>query len=89
MNIYRVKAGADWLPYLVIFHRTAQTLPEYKYPQVYRDDIGEEDEDWETDYRNHLDELGSKPVEVYVQAADELGAFAQALAVLNQHGDHN
>jgi hypothetical protein len=89
MNIYRVKADANWHPYQVIFERTIQTPHHYKYPQVYRDDIGEEDDDWETNYTDHMGDLVGKPVEVYVEAADELGAFAQALALLNQHGDHN
>lgn len=77
VNIYRVKADANWLPY-------EATFCSARYPQVYRDDIDENHADWETGYADRLHELVGKPVELYVVATDELGAFTQAIEVLKK-----
>ena len=89
ISMYRVKTGVDWLPNEVIFDCKRQKIFAHRYPQLYRDDIEESDDDWETDYFQRMDEVKGKPLEIYIVATDELGAFAQAVAILNQHGDHN
>jgi predicted small secreted protein len=89
VNVYRVKTDANWHPYQVIFECTTQTPITHKYPQVYRDDITEGHEDWETKYEDRMDELVGKSIEVYIAATDELGAFVQARALLAKKGDHN
>jgi hypothetical protein len=85
VNIYRVKADAQWLPYEVIFDGERLPPLSLEYPQVYRDDIDDSHDDWETRYLERMREVVGKPVEVFVIATDELGAFAQAVAVLDQH----
>lgn len=89
ISVYRVKTGADWLPNEVFFDCKRQKHFVHQYPQIYRDDIDEADDDWETDYFEHMDEVVGKPLELYIVATDELGAFAQARAILNQHGDQD
>ena len=87
ISVYRVKTGADWLPNEVIC--IMPKIYAHQYPQLYRDDIEEGDDDWETDYFQRMDEMVGKPLEIYIVATDELGAFAQARAILNQDGDQD
>lgn len=89
VNIYRVKADANWLPYEATFDcdRPLVMAEKFRYPQVYRDDIDENHADWETGYADRLHELVGKPVELYVVATDELGAFTQAIEVLKKEQD--
>ena len=89
INIYRVKTDANWLPFEVKFDCERSSEYVHQYPQLYRDDIEESDEDWETDYFEHMSAVVGKPLELYIVAVDELGAFAQATAILNQHGDQD
>jgi len=89
ISVYRVKADADWLPFEVIFECKRGKISVAQYPQLYRDDIEEGDDDWETDYFERMGEVVGKPLELYIVAVDELGAFAQAVAILNQHGDQD
>lgn len=88
IRVYTVHTDADWLPYKVELNCERQATFAHQYPQLYRDDINAAHDEWETDYITRIDEVVGKPVELYVVAADELGAFAQATALLNQHGDH-
>jgi len=80
MSVYRVKAGADWLPCEATLdcERPMSVVDKFQYPQVYRDDIPNDHDDWETRYEGRLHELIGKPVELYVVAVDELGAFVRA-----------
>jgi hypothetical protein len=89
VNIYRVKADANWLPFEVKFDCDRSSEYAHQYPHVYRDDIREGHREWETNYFERMGELVGKPVELYIVAVDELGAFAQATAILNQHGDQD
>jgi hypothetical protein len=88
IRVYTVHTDADWLPHKVMFNCERQATFAHQYPQLYRDDIDCAHDEWETDYITRIDEVVGKPVELYIVAADELGAFAQATALLNQHGDH-
>lgn len=89
INVYRVKTDADWQPCRVIFECSVQGPPtRYKYPQVYRDDITGSHEDWETKYEDRMDELVGKPIEIYVAATDELGAFTQAYDLVRKFNNH-
>jgi hypothetical protein len=87
--VYTVNTDADWLPYKVKFDCERQSTFGHQYPQLYRDDISSAHDEWETNYIARIDEVVGKPVELYVVAADELGAFAQAVALLTKEGDHN
>jgi len=89
ITVYRVKVDANWLPFEVTLDCIRPKIYVFQYPQIYRDDIEEGDDDWETDYFEHMSAVVGKPVELYVVAVDELGAFAQATAILNQHGDQD
>ncbi len=89
ITVYKVKVDANWLSPEVTFSTKRHPHFVFQYPQLYRDDIGEDDEDWENDYFERMDEVVGKPVELYIVATDELGAFAQATAILNQHGDQD
>jgi hypothetical protein len=89
ISVYRVKTGADWLPNEVILDCIRPKIYAHQYPQLYRDDIEEGDDGWETDYFQRMDEVEGKPLELYIVATDELGAFAQAVAILNQDGDQD
>lgn len=86
VNIYRVKADANWLPYEATFdcNGVPHVAEKFHYPQVYRDDIPADHEDWETNYVDRLHEVAGKPVELYAVATDELGAFTQAIEVLKK-----
>ena len=89
IHIYRVKTDADWQPYQVILEHTPHTSLVHQYPQVYRDDITNGDDDWETKYEDRMDELVGKPIEIYIAATDELGAFAQAHALITKERGNN
>jgi hypothetical protein len=90
MSVYRVKVDANWLPYEATFdcERLTSVVDKFQYPQVYRDDIPEGHDDWETRYEGRLHELIGKPVELYVVAVDELGAFVKATEVLKKEQDN-
>jgi len=89
ITVCRVKVDANWLPFEITLDCIRPKIYVYQYPQLYRDDIEEGDDDWETDYFERMGEVEGKPLELYIVAVDELGAFAQATAILNQHGDQD
>lgn len=85
VNIYRVNVDADWIPYEATFDCSRSVEWVSGYPQVYRDDILESDSEWAVPYDHKMHELIGKPLEIYVDAVDELGAFVRARQLLAEY----
>ncbi len=84
MKMFIASADADWRVYEVTYDHVPTPGYESRFPVLYRNDINEDDENWETTYTHTPHELERTPVALHVVAADELGAFAQAQAWLDE-----
>jgi len=84
---YLVKADADWKVETVRSEGDVlRDGPTHrKYPMLYRCDVPQDHHLWDKEYQNTPKRVLGVPVDVYIDAPDELGAFVKAQAWLDKH----